>query len=43
MLLASISRFLVMEQETLGLANGHPETIAFVESFLRQVEGDREP
>ena len=25
MLLASISRFLVMEQETLGLANGHPE------------------
>jgi AcrR family transcriptional regulator len=42
MLLASISRFLVMEQETLGLATGHPETIAFVESFLRQVEGERE-
>ncbi len=41
MLLASVSRFLVMEQETLGLANGHSETIAFVESFLRQVEGDR--
>jgi AcrR family transcriptional regulator len=41
MLMASISRFLVIEQEALHVTTGHNETIAFVEAFLRRYEGDR--
>ena len=41
-LLSSISRFLVIEHEALGLSSGHVETVAFVEGLIREVEGDRE-
>ena len=40
-LMSSISRFLVIEHETLGLSSGHAETVAFVEGFIRRLEGDR--
>jgi AcrR family transcriptional regulator len=40
-LMSSISRFLVIEQETLGLTVGHDETVAFVEKLIRRLEGDR--
>ncbi len=42
-LLSSISRVLVIEQETLGMSSGHEETVAFVERFIRGLEGDRRP
>ncbi len=41
-LMSSVSRFLVIEHETLGMSSGHAETVAFVERFIRQLEGDRE-
>jgi AcrR family transcriptional regulator len=40
-LLSSISRFLVIEQETLGMATGHVETVAFVEALIARLEGER--
>ena len=40
-LLSSISRFLVIERETLGMSTGHEETVAFVEDFLFRMEGTR--
>ena len=40
-LLSSISRFLVIEQETLEMSTGHAETVAFVEGLLARVEGPR--
>jgi TetR/AcrR family transcriptional regulator len=40
-LLSSISRFLVIERETLGMSTGHAETIAYVEEFLFRLEGER--
>jgi len=40
-LLSSVSRFLVIERETLGMSTGHAETVAFVEAFLTRVEGGR--
>jgi AcrR family transcriptional regulator len=40
-LMSSISRFLVIERETLGLSIGHAETVAFVEGLIRRLEGDR--
>jgi AcrR family transcriptional regulator len=40
-LLSSISRFLVIESETLGMGTGHTETVAFVEEFLSHLEGER--
>jgi AcrR family transcriptional regulator len=43
MFMSSVSRFLVIEAETLGLHTGHEETVAFVEELLRRFEGDREP
>jgi AcrR family transcriptional regulator len=43
MFMSSVSRFLVIEAETLGLRTGHDETVAFVEELLRRFEGDREP
>jgi len=42
-LMSSISRFLVIEHETLGMTSGHTETVAFVERFIRRLEGDRQP
>jgi AcrR family transcriptional regulator len=42
-LLSSVSRFLVIEQETLGMATGHVETVAFVEAFIARLEGERQP
>ncbi len=42
-LLSSISRVLVIEHETLGMSSGHEETVAFVERFIRRLEGDRQP
>jgi AcrR family transcriptional regulator len=42
-LLSSISRVLVIEQESLGMSSGHGETVAFVERFIRRLEGDRQP
>jgi AcrR family transcriptional regulator len=41
-LLSSVSRFLVLEAETLGMVTGHRETVAFVEKFLASVEGKRQ-
>jgi TetR/AcrR family transcriptional regulator len=43
MLMTSISRFMVIEEETLEMSSGHAETVAFVERFLRQLEGPRRP
>ncbi len=40
-LLSSISRFLVIERETLGMSGGHLETVAFVEDLLARFEGPR--
>jgi AcrR family transcriptional regulator len=41
-LMTSISRFLVIEEETLGMSSGHTETVAFVERFLSDLEGPRQ-
>lgn len=41
-LMSSVSRFLVLEQETLDMSTGHAETVALVERFLRRCEGERE-
>jgi AcrR family transcriptional regulator len=40
-LLSSVSRFLVIEHETLGMSSGHAETVAFVERLLTRLEGPR--
>jgi AcrR family transcriptional regulator len=42
-LLTSISRVLIIEQETLGMSSGHAETVAFVEELLTELEGVRRP
>jgi AcrR family transcriptional regulator len=42
MLMSSISRFLVLEEETLHMSTGHAETVALVERFLRRHEGARQ-
>jgi AcrR family transcriptional regulator len=41
-LLASVTRFLAAEA-TLGMSDGHTETVAFVERLIRRLEGDRHP
>jgi AcrR family transcriptional regulator len=41
-LMTSLSRFLVLEQ-AIGVSGGHPETLAFVESHLRRLEGEPQP
>jgi hypothetical protein len=41
--MSSISRFLVIEHEILGMSSGHAETVAFVEGFIRRFEGERRP
>lgn len=38
----SLSRVLVMEQE-IGMSSGHEETLAFVDVWLRRLEGDPLP
>jgi AcrR family transcriptional regulator len=40
-LMTSVSRFIVIEEETLGMSSGHAETVAFVERFLCRLEGPR--
>jgi AcrR family transcriptional regulator len=40
-LLSSVSRFLGIERAALGMSSGHDETVAFVERFIRGLEGDR--
>lgn len=40
-LISSISRFLVLEEETLELYTGHSETVAYIERFIRRLEGER--
>jgi AcrR family transcriptional regulator len=40
MLLSSVARFLAIE-ETLDMFTGHAQTVAFVERFIRQLEGER--
>src|SRR5262245_10028551 len=40
-LMAGISVLLAIEQGSLGMASGHAETIAYVEGFLRRLEGER--
>ncbi len=42
-LLTSVSRMLIIEQESLGMSSGHAETVAYVEDLLRRVEGPRHP
>ncbi len=40
-LMTSLTRMLVIEQESLGLSTGHAETVAFVEQLLERIEGPR--
>ena len=40
-LIAGISVLLALEQGSLGMSTGHDETIAYVEEFLRRLEGER--
>ena len=42
-LISSISRFLVIEEESLELFIGHAETVAYVERYIGQLEGPRRP
>jgi TetR/AcrR family transcriptional regulator len=42
-LISSISRHLVIEEEVLELFIGHSETVAYVENFIRNLEGERLP
>ncbi|MDT5223026.1 MAG: hypothetical protein QOG19_433 [Mycobacterium sp.] len=41
-LMTSLSRFLVLEQ-AMGMSVGHPETLEFVETQLRRLEGEPQP
>jgi AcrR family transcriptional regulator len=41
-LMTSVTRMLVIEEESLGMSNGHGETVAFVEQFLERLEGPRQ-
>jgi TetR/AcrR family transcriptional regulator len=40
-LMTSLSTFLVIERETLGMTSGHAETVRVVEELLGRVEGPR--
>lgn len=40
-LMTSISRVMVIEEETLSMKSGHAQTVAFVERFLCELEGPR--
>jgi AcrR family transcriptional regulator len=39
-LMTSASRMLIIEREALGMTCGHAETVAFVERWLRRLEGE---
>jgi AcrR family transcriptional regulator len=41
LLMAGISVLLALEQGSLGMSAGHAETIAYVETYLRRLEGER--
>lgn len=41
-LLEGVTRFLAAEA-TLGMVDGHAETVAFVERLIRRLEGDQHP
>jgi AcrR family transcriptional regulator len=40
-LISSISRSLVIEEEALESSSGHAETVAYVERFIKKLEGER--
>ena len=40
-LMSSVSHFMVIEEEALGITTGHAQTVAFVEGLLTQLEGER--
>jgi hypothetical protein len=40
-LMTGVSQILVIEEVSLGMSTGHPETVAFVEEFLAGLEGGR--
>ena len=40
-LIAGISVLLALEEGSLGMSTGHTETIAYVEEYLRRLEGER--
>jgi TetR/AcrR family transcriptional regulator len=40
-LISGISVLLALEQGSLGMSTGHDEAIAYVEGFLRRLEGER--
>lgn len=40
-LLSSVSRYLVLEEQALGITDGHDQTVSFVQGFLRKYEGPR--
>ncbi len=41
-LMTSLTRMLVIEEESLGMSSGHEDTVAFVEQFLERLEGPRQ-
>jgi TetR/AcrR family transcriptional regulator len=40
-LMTSVTRFLLIEEASLGMTTGHAETVAFVEEQLERIEGRR--
>lgn len=40
-LMTGVSQILVIEEASLGVSTGHPETVAFVEQLLVRLEGNR--
>ena len=40
-LMTGIAQILVIEEVSLGMSTGHPETVAFVEGLLARLEGSR--
>jgi AcrR family transcriptional regulator len=40
-LMTGVAQILVIEEESLGMATGHPETLHFVERLLEDLEGRR--
>ena len=40
-LLSSVARYLVLEEQALGITDGHDQTVVFIESFLSRYEGFR--
>jgi hypothetical protein len=40
-LMTAVSRFLVIEEEALGMTTGHAATVAVVEDLIWRLEGER--